>query len=58
MSDWKDVNDCKVNQQHIKCELTAVIEPSTPARWGAFIQLHDPSAGSTTKLHSETIPPR
>lgn len=58
MSDWKQMSDCKVNRQQIKCELRAMIELLTLDRWVTWIQLHNPSAGSAMKPQSEIIPPR
>lgn len=33
VSDWKQMSDCKVKRQQIKCELRAVIELLTLDRW-------------------------
>lgn len=42
MSDWKQMSDCKVNRQQIKCELRAMIELLTLDRWATWTQLHNP----------------
>lgn len=63
MSDWKQMSDCRLRRQRLKCEVRTMIKPWTLNRWGAFIQLHNPTlpppliTGSTMKPHSEMILP-
>lgn len=62
MSDWKQLSDCWLRRQPLKCEVRAMIKLWTLNRWGAFIQLHNPSPPSYYWINNETTfwndPPR
>lgn len=63
MSDWKQMSDCRLRRQRLKCEVRTVIKPWTLNRWGAFIQLHNPTLPpSYYRFNNETTfwndPPR